>query len=102
VQKRKTITPSISTTRKKAGATKKAKEAPAKLAYDMTDEECKKVVDAEVKSHFAKIQPQPKEKINPTIRQHFVDLLERPSSHVANAPSDYELSVKKSYTKCSG
>jgi hypothetical protein len=74
-----------------------AKEAPAKLAYGMTDEECKRIKDAQVKSHLAPVQPQPKEKIDPKTRLHFVDMLERPPSHVANRPSDYERCIQKSY-----
>ena len=98
-QKRKTTAPSTSTTRKK-GTTKKAKdEAPAKLAYEMTDEECKTAVAAEVKSHFAPVQPQPKEKIPTKTNQHFVDILERPSSQLANMPSDYDRCIKKSYNE---
>jgi hypothetical protein len=90
VQKRKTTAPSTSTTRKKAaGTSKKVKDAPAKLAYEMTDEETKAYVDAEVKSKIALVQPEPKLKIDSKTRQHFVDMLERPSSHVANLASDY-------------
>jgi hypothetical protein len=70
VQKWKTTATSNSTTRKKEGATKKSKPAPTKLAYDMTDEEIKKFVDAEVKIHFAPKQPQPKVKIDPKNKQH--------------------------------
>ena len=91
-QKRKTTAPS--TTRKK-GTTKKAEEAPAKLAYEVTDEECQTAVAAEVKYHFAPVQPQPKEKIAPKTVQHFVDMLERPSSHVTNMPLDYDRCIKK-------
>jgi hypothetical protein len=65
----------------------------------MTDEKCNTVVVAEVKSHFAPVEPQPKEKIAPKIVQHFVDMLERPSSHVANRPSDYDRCIEKSYNE---
>ena len=63
----------------------------------MTDEETNTVVAAQVKSHFAPVEPQPKEKIAPKVIQHFVGLLERPPSHVANRSSDYDRSIEKSY-----
>jgi hypothetical protein len=41
---------------------KKAKEAPAKLAYEMTEEECKTAVAAEVNCHFAPVRYNPNQR----------------------------------------
>ena len=85
MQKQKSTAPAASTIAAKkssAGTRNKAKEAPAKLPYDMTDAELKSHVDGDVKRQLAPVRPQPKEKIDLKIRQHFVDLLERPSPSV--------------------
>jgi hypothetical protein len=76
---------------------KKAKDAPTKLAYHMTDEETNACVEAEVNAHFALKQPLPKMKIDSKTREHFVDMLERPPTKVANLESDYDYSIHKSY-----
>jgi hypothetical protein len=43
----------------------------------MIDEENAKVVDVEVKAHFAPKKSSSKEIIDPKVRKHFVDMLER-------------------------
>ena len=75
---------------------KKAKEALAKLPYEMTDEETKLVVAADVKCQLAPKRPEPKEKIDPKVVKHFVGLLERPPP---SPPSDYDRSIIKSHNE---
>ena len=78
-------------------APKKKPEPPAKkkLAYEMTEEENKWVVDAQVKAHFApKPPPTPKEKIFEKVIPHFVDLA-KPA--MKKRRSNYERSISKSY-----
>ena len=88
--KRKLNFTSTSTTQKK-GANKKTKDdkAPAKLPYDLTDEELKEKVDADVKRQLAPKRPEPKEIIPEETVKKFVRNLSGPPSHVANRPSDY-------------
>jgi hypothetical protein len=63
------------------------------LPYDLTDEENKAVVDAEVKAHFApKPPPPPKKKVPKKVIQHFIDNAQPAIKHT---DSDYERSIRK-------
>ena len=58
--------PAASATAPSKSSKKKAKAAPAKkLAYNMTDEELRIQVDADVKRQLAPKRPKPKEEIDP-------------------------------------
>jgi hypothetical protein len=98
VDKRKrTAAPAASTTtakKSRAGTRNNVKEAPANLPYELTDEELKKQVDADVKRQLAPKQPEPKEKIDPTKAKQFLKNLTRPPPSL---PSNYDRSIMKSH-----
>jgi hypothetical protein len=58
-----------------AGTRKSIKEAPAKLPYEMTDEETKKVMDADVRCQLTPKWPEPKLKLSPRKANQFLDNL---------------------------
>ena len=96
-QKRKSNTTSKSTSPPKKSAKKITKKDPPKLPYETTEEENKKIVDAQVKAHFAKKKPPPKEKIAPEVVKKFVSNLQKPAKP---APaSDYTRYLAKSVIK---
>jgi hypothetical protein len=61
----------------------------------MTDEETKKVMDADVKRQLAPKRPDPKEKLDPAIAEHCIENLTRPPP--PPLLSDYDRSIVKSY-----
>ena len=83
--------------RKRAAKKKPEPSAKKKLAYEMTVEENKAEVAAQVQAHFGpKPPPPPKEIIPKKITNHFVNLLERPSAHEEKRQqSDYDRSIRK-------
>jgi len=80
--------------RKRAPSKKASPPAKKKLAYEMTIEENKAEVAAQVKAHFAPKQPPPKEKISYEVIQHFID---NAQPAMKRTDSDYERCIKKLY-----
>jgi hypothetical protein len=83
-----------STTAKKprAGSVKKA---PAKLPYDMTEEETKEFVAADVKHQLAPTHPDPTEKIDSVKARRLLENLRKPPP--PPLLSNYDRSIVKSY-----
>ena len=101
LKKRKAATPPRPTQKKgRAAKIVDIPPAPPVRAYDMTPEEIKAIVDAEVKAFFAPKVPEPKVELPPKTVEHFVELLERPSIHDPSVQkSDYERELIKTYKK---
>ena len=53
------------------------------LPYEMTVEENKAIVDAQVEAHFHKKKPPPKEKISPEVVEKFVRNFQKPAKKPA-------------------
>jgi len=81
---------------KKKGRKNSKDKTPEKLPYDLTHEETRTVVAAEVKRHFAPQKPEPKEKLPEEVVVRFVKNLSDPEPKL---PSDYERSISKSYSE---
>ena len=84
-----------SATAPRKSSTKKAKKAtPAKkLAYEMTDEELAREVDADVKRQLAPKRPEPVEKIDPAKLKKYLENLRRPTAE--ETLPDYDRSIIK-------
>nr|XP_051229090.1 uncharacterized protein LOC127346885 [Lolium perenne] len=93
LKRKSTASPAASTTAAKESSA--AKKAPAKLRYELTDEELAREVDADVKRQLALKRAPPKQYIAPRTVKHFVDMLERPRPE--HLPSDYDCSNIQSH-----
>lgn len=93
LKRKSTAAPAASTTSAKESST--AKKAPAKLRYELTDEELAREVDADEKRELAPKRAPPKQYIAPRTLKHFVDMLERPRAE--HLPSDYDRSIIQSH-----
>jgi hypothetical protein len=79
---------------KKKGTKKSRDKTPEKLPYDLTDEETRKVVVADVKRQLQPKKPEPEEKLSEEVVVRFMKNLSDPEP---KPPSDYERSITKSY-----
>ena len=94
-RKRSVAAPMASSTIAKKSRAGSVKKAPAKLPYDMTEEETKEIVAADVKRQLAPTHPDPTEKIDPVKARRLLENLTKPPP--PPLLSNYDRSIVKSY-----
>ena len=70
-----------------------------KRPYDMTVEENKVEVAAQVKAHFAPKKPEAKVQLDPKVIEHFREMVTQPAQYKMNLRSDYEREIIKQDAK---